>query len=53
MIEYNRQEPPDEIEYGQCCRCFDEFHANDLELYDRRKDEYICAECAAIEAEKE
>lgn len=46
MIEYNRQEPPDEQEYFSCCLCFDEFHINDLEIFDSKRDQYICNSCA-------
>ena len=46
MIEYMRECPPDEKEYFRCAVCFDEFHINDLEVFDCKRDQYICDGCA-------
>jgi len=46
MIEYMRECPPDEKEYFDCSVCFDEFHVNDLEIFDYKREQYICDGCA-------
>jgi transposase len=45
MIEYMRQEPPDEVEYYECSYCGAVTHVNDLTIISRFKELYACDNC--------
>jgi len=53
MIEYMRQEPPDEIEYYECSYCGNVKHINDLTIVNQHKELYACENCIDLICETE